>query len=172
MRRILYAFFLSVILASSCLSQPNVSTELQNGVHWQKYLIKQFSGSKLRAISNRAPYVFSTTVSLSLNSKGEILKVDFIEKSTDSGFNDFIKDLVMTTSGLWKVSNMSTVAEELKVIIPIVHFVKFNDESRQQSGLLNEYQTYHKNLSQVENCENKNCIVLDELVNSSGSRIR
>jgi hypothetical protein len=114
----------------------------------------------------KPPYSRSATFNVKLDLFGNILAIDFVEKSEDKRFNDVFKELLMTTSGLWKIINPKEGASTVNIIIPILQKTPPDKVKLERPELIKQFQDYHKSLKvgEIPNCEAGTCVIFDEWI--------
>ncbi|MBO6494176.1 MULTISPECIES: hypothetical protein [Roseivirga] len=168
---------LSVILllnTLSCFSQQNLSIEFQDERSLKKYLVYQMSREEAKKLKERPPYVHSATLNLTIDLKGKMLQVDFVERAEEEDFNQLFERWARSTSGKWKVTGVPKGVETLNIIIPFLQKTPPDPALKGWDSLSRKFQTYHQSLSadNIENCEKGSCIILNEIVNGMYAPVR
>ncbi|KYG77852.1 MULTISPECIES: hypothetical protein [Roseivirga] len=167
MKRKEVLFLLMFLLTNTCFSQKELKIEFQDEMSLAKYMVVQLGREEAKPLKKRLPYIHSATLNLTIDLKGKILQVDFVERAEEEDFNQLFERWVRSTSGKWKVTDAPGGVETLNIIIPFLQKTPPYAGYKDWTDLIEKFQNYHTSLSpdNIENCEASSCIIVHEIVN-------
>ena len=162
------AFFFFCLIASqiSC-AQSQFNVKFDSEISLRKFVVTKMSKKDSDYFRERPPYSMSATFNITLDMDGNILKMDLLERSEDERFNEVFKDLIMKTSGLWKVTNPKTGVSTVNIIIPVLQKTPPDLKELENPALIKKFQDFHRSLKvgEIPNCKQGSCVILDEIIN-------
>ena len=163
-----------LVVITTVAQETKLDIQFDHEWSLKKFLVKQVRGPETRSLPARLPYVHSVTIKLTIDLKGEVIDLGYIEKAEDDVFNKLFEKLVRSTSGKWKIIEASDKVGQVYVIIPYLHRTPPDDRSKYPKDLEEQFTTYHNNLSfaDIEGCDATNCIILPQITNYTGTPVR
>ena len=165
-------FFFCLIVSQMSCAQSQFNVKFDSEISLRKFIVTEMPDKDIDSFIEKPPYAASATFNIMVDLKGYILKIDFVKESEDKRFNEVYKDLIMKTSGLWKVINPKPSVSTVNIITTVIQRSPPNNRELENPELIKRFEDYHKSLTvgSIPNCKLGSCVVLEVIGNSMRTR--